>query len=172
MAVYYQIAGTQLALPDYARVDLAFSFTTDVMEFAPGDFLFYPITGDYIELPVSLFADYITTAALGDRTVFVQTKDENALVNSLSVAPTTQPPSSARDYAFNVGLPFSYGPVGSIMQVGMPVIALLPGFVFELTTQNGDAGDIFDRVSLTTVRIPTGPQLADSTTPLATPVLA
>lgn len=172
MAVFFQIAGTQLVLPDYARVDLAVTSTTDVGFNGVGFEYFYRTQGDYIELPVSVFGTLVTSAALPVRGVYTLVTDENGGRIALAAAAATEPANATYDYSFNVGSPFAYGPVFNLMVIGLPVTVMLPGYTLRLGCQDLDVQDYFTNVTVTTVKIPTGPALASSTAAIASPVLA
>lgn len=172
MAVFLQIAGTQLVLPDYARLDIAFQMIT-LQEPGTGVLPFdYLAEGAYIEVPISLYTRFESDEQLATRTVVLELLDGQENITALASSPAGQAEDQIYNYSFNVGQTGAYGPVGSLVTVGMPVMTLYPGYTLRLSARGSDEGDAFTATALTTWKIPTGPPLAAAGPALPTPVLA
>lgn len=173
MAAFVQIAGTQIALPDYARPDLAFTRSRSIGTVAAGQNVQITIGGGFIEIPLNVFAVFTTDNTATARTV--EAVFEDSVGNSLSQTPANgqQAASVTRNYNFNVGLPTPYGPISVVFSTGLPTLPLLGGQIFALTSSPIPAGDQFSAVVLITMAVPTGPSRSTAAPQLVpTPLIA
>jgi hypothetical protein len=171
MAVFYQVAGTQVALPDYARTDLAFTSTQALTSPSAGLNCTYSVMGKYIEVPLAVSFLLTTDATIADRTGLVVYHDASGATIATLVAPTSTAATASVSFTFIVGSGVSYGPVGGQYVVPLPVYALLPSQSLVFGAGNLQATDQVSSVMLTTVKIPTGPALVAPSVTALTPQL-
>lgn len=157
MPEFLSVAGTQLALPDYARTDLAFTSTTFTKTNAAGVNYIYRIAGDYIEVILNLYFVFTSSAVVADRLPYAALSDEGGHLVNLSASDSTQPASLSFDYSLSVGQPFAYGSLIGAHIIGLPPVALLPGYSLTISAYAFSAGDVVRNISLTTIKVPTGP---------------
>lgn len=172
MAQYVTVAGTHLAIPSSSRADLAYTYTNDLGTSVPGSGITYTVPGEFIEVPINIFGKLATDGSTGNRTFLVKYLDENGAVSAQVFATTGQGASTTLSYGASTGTPVAYfiGGLGGVLP--LPTAVLSAGFQVEITADNLAAGDTLVDVSLTTLRILTGPGLAPPATVVATPVLA
>lgn len=172
MAVFFQVAGTQLALPDYARIDLAYIDQLLPASPPPDTQFLLPVPGDRIYVPVGVVMTFTTDGTVAARTVFYTTEDSAAHNLALTFSPTPQPASTSVIYAFNVGLATGYTTAATLTAIPLPVSAIMATQILNLSALGFQAGDRITQIAITVVAIPTGPLIAATTETVATPVLA
>lgn len=172
MAVFYQVAGTQVVLPDYARADLAFTWTYYVDAPAQHGDAVVTVTGSYIEVPIAASFRLATGGVAGNRLAYVGITDSNGNTISVISAAATQPASTSQYYAANAGTPYPYAPTTNASVFGVPVIACLPEWQITLSAYGQVGADTLSQITLTVVRVPTGPSLSSTSLPLTVPALA
>lgn len=171
-ASFLQVAGTQLALPPYARADLAFTDRKTFPAVTVGLPFSYVASDPYIDVILNAFGVFTTDGNAGNRIVLCEIDDNLGGVLTQVPANATQAMSLIYSYNFTVSPSGAYGPVGTQFQAGIPPIALLPGYTLYLEASGKQATDKWTSVTIQYVRVPTGPSFASQTPPLqATPVL-
>ncbi len=160
MAVFYQLAGTQLALPDYARIDLAYTYTYMISN--------HVVPGAYIEIPTAAVLTLTTGATIANRIVEFSCRNQDGAIIAATEASAVQAANTQISYVINVGLPFAYTTAGSYMVFGIPTLACLPAWTIELGVTAFQTGDAESNVTVSVVRIPTGPALSTAP-PVLTP---
>lgn len=163
------VGGTQIALPAYARIDLAFTTTTTVPTVAVGSIFVYTVQGHYIEVPLQAFAVFGTSNAVAARAVFLSIVDAGGAQIAQAPAGATQGASATLVYTFTTSATQAYGPIGSALVVPMSPIAIYPGGRVLIEATNEQADDQFTSVSLVTLRVPTG---TIGPEPVAEPLIA
>lgn len=171
MAAIYQVAGTQLALPDYARIDLAYVEQLLPVSPAPQSQFQFKVPGNRIFIPLSIVAVFTTSALVNDRTLFYVAQDALPRNLAITFSPTTQPASTVINYAFNVGLAGAYSTGGTFTAIPLPVMALMPTNSLNLSVIAMTAGDQISGIAVTAIAIPTGPDLVAVQAPHAAQVL-
>jgi hypothetical protein len=170
--VYYQVAGTQVALPPTVRTDLAFTTQFMLPRVAAATQVVYHPQDIYVEIPVAIYVELTTDASAGNRQLSIQISTAQA--GNTFIIPATSPATAGSTwfYTFSTGISVAYGFVGPYALAPLPVVALTASDTIEVAVNGLAAGDQINRVALTVVRIPTGPQLAAPTTrPAPSPVL-
>jgi hypothetical protein len=171
MAQFYQLAGTQLSLPDYARIDLAFTSSVTAPKPAAGLEYTYAIAGQYIEIPMIVVFSFTTSGTVAARIPYVRVTDGGSGIILLAPPPALQTATTFIDYVYTVGSAYAFGPVGAIATMGMPAVALLPSCLLQIQIGSLQAGDQLSNITVTTVKIPTGPALVLPSVTAVTPVL-
>lgn len=167
-----QVAGTAIALPSNCRPDIAFTWQYDYGTLPAGTAVSQLVAGQYVEVPFSAFFNLQTSAAVGSRVPTITVRDGNGHSLSSSAPAMAQPASTLTSYTFSVGTGVSFGPVGSLAYQSIPPFAALPRYSILLNVGSMDPADVMSSVSLTVIRVPTGPSLSTQTdTLVATPLV-
>lgn len=173
MAVYVQVAGTQLALPDYAHPELAYTQQYDYGTIAAGQIVTQMVEANYIDIVLAAFFTVVTGPTGGNRIAFFDIRDENQNVIATTVAGGGQAASGTVTYALNIGLPFPTPISGGIANFGLPTIAAYPPYSYRLGVSGRTPDDVMSNVTANVLRVPTGLIGPDPTPPpaIAAPVL-
>jgi hypothetical protein len=161
-----QIAGTQLPLPDYARIDLAYSQTTVPGTQPNGTAYTYSVVGRNLEVITNVFFNLTTSSAIANRAVQVVFNDQAGNNLAIAVAPTAQTASLTVYYTYSVGTSNAYGPVAGDAVVGLSPLVLDSGYTMQISVNGMDSGDQIRTPAVVALRIPTGGA------PIAPPVVA
>lgn len=173
MGAFYSVAGTQLALPDNARPDLAYTFIYVIGTTANPPRHVHTVPGGYLEIPVAGFFRGVTDATVQNRLgeLYIQRADTSYVVNP--VAASVQAASLIYQYSFAVGSVSAYGPIGTAEIFAVPAIAAMPTDTIGVGLISTVATDYIDSGSLTVIRVPTGPNLSTAAPQLVpTPLIA
>lgn len=172
MAQYLQIAGTQVTVPDYCRLDLAYENQYMFGTLGAGSIATQQISGNYVEIVTGAFFTLTTDSQVSSRICFFDVRDGSNNTLVATYAGGTQAASLVVTYAMNIGLPYPTGTTPGLANFGLPVFACLPGVTFRFGASGRTSGDVMSAVTATVLRIPTGPVPETHTVmPVLTPVL-
>lgn len=157
-----------LALPYYARLDLAFLEPLYFGAAAPG--LIYTTTSGDGALTLVSFASWtiVTSATVAARTVFCSLIDQTGATLWQVPAAAFVPESSSVRVTMLSGQG-STEAIGSSYVISVPPTILHPGDQLRFDASNWDAGDQITSLNFERMVIPTGPAL-DQPQPAATPL--
>lgn len=172
MAQYLLISGTQVVLPDYARLDLAFPVHIVPGTQPNGTPYTYSAASGYVEIPLNLYVAFNTSAAVATRLVVLDVLNGNGTTVASYPASITQTAGLAVNYTLTTGDPAAYAPTSTYAIINFPATVLDVGWQVRLSASNLDANDALRNVAITTMRIPTGPTRSTVSPPAAaTPIL-
>lgn len=174
---YITGGGPGLALPNYARPDLAFQ---QVLTLGPAagitPSLYYQVPGQYVGVLLLLYFVFRSDSGAGTRALSLSTTIENTGTAFVVPGITLQPASTSYVYTWATNLSSAYNFNGKYSLMPFPPIALAGGSSYTVTNVgnvNG-AGDLFTTNTAVVLLIPTGPNVpipATAQGPVATPVL-
>lgn len=158
-----------IVLPPYAREDLAWGDTLIGTNAAIHDRANFKVPGEWVLVPTVLTCFLTTDANPAARNLnFVALNGDGGVIFQLT-APNTQPASVLTVYTAVPGGGAVYT-VGNAAQVfALPSVALLSTYTLSVQINSVQAGDVLS-VSLTGIKVPTGPPLAGAGTVLPTPL--
>lgn len=171
MAVFYQVAGTQLALPDYARVDLAYPWTYYGGTRPVGQKWNVVVSSGALEIPLSGFFSLVTSAAVSTRVPTFIVFNAEGLNVAVGSATTGQGAGAHIYYGLVAGPGFSYSTVGANSEFWIPPVVCNLGWTMQFGAGTFDPTDQIQDALLTVVRIPAGPPITATTRLTATPLL-
>ena len=156
-------AGIALALPDYARLDLAWQESLTVGPASgSGPTVTYTVPGLYIDVLVSLTANYAAGGvSTTPRIPALQYLDANGNVFAQVTAIDAVDQGDGSTISFIAGLDNAYS-TPPFQTIGCPVIPMLPTYQFQLTAFNSQPGDVWSQPDLAILHIPTGPPIDTS----------
>lgn len=162
-----------LPLPSYARPDLAFTdtFTLPNSSGFPGFNL--TVTGQYFEIVQSISFTMATDATVINRGPFLVLSDPNGNVMGRIPFPAIMTASQTVQATYSTAQVATTAPVVGVSVIAMPTWLLWPGAVMVQTCGNGQPGDTVTGITITRVRIPTGPPSYSvlDTVSIPTPIL-
>lgn len=153
--IYLQRA---VALPVYARVDLAYTETQVVGPIPTGLSTVHTVPGGQLEIPQQITLTWITSATVANRFIGVQFKDAAGNVVGQAYMPGPQAASTTFNYTFMLD------PGGAYVEntfgiAALPFMFMQEGYSWHVVCVNADSGDQEDGLTHTEVVIPTGPPL-------------
>lgn len=181
---YIMVAGTQLALPYDARIDLAYTNNYPISNAGFGNALYQNKTGAYV-IPLSFTVEYGANAVAGNRLYLMGLYTSKAISGTTQVWIVPTPTAVAAnsifwvDYIAGSGTSFSASAVDSFATVwnygvvAVPVFVLSPGFALAATEVSPSSDTINNVGDLYALVVPAGPPRVTSTAaPLPpTPIL-
>lgn len=160
-------------LPSYARPDLAFleQFSLPTSVGFPGFGLITP--GAFFEVVLSLFFHFAADATVVNRLPFFVVAPPNGSSLGHIPVPTAISAGQSLDYTYSVASIGTVGPLLGQSVISMPTFLLWPGASYGMTCANGQPGDVMSQITLSRVRIPTGPPKDSESvnTSIPTPIL-
>jgi hypothetical protein len=108
---------------------------------AAGAMYTFPITGRFLQRPISIFVRLVTDANVASRTVAIEFRDDAARRFNLCGAPVTQSASSTNDWVFSVWQEQAEWSVDSSIIVPLASVLLVPTYDFRIYVSNIQAGD-------------------------------
>lgn len=160
-----------VALPAYARTDLAYTNTQAVFPLVAGLSTVHTVPGGQLEQPEQITLTWITSAVVANRFIGLQFKDNagNVIGQTYMSGPQTAGTTFNYTFMLDAGSAFVAGNFGI---APLPFMFLREQYVWHVVCVNADSGDQQDGLTHTEVVIPTGPPLAAATpTITATPVI-
>jgi hypothetical protein len=164
-AQYITVPGGTVVLPPNARPDLAFTVTQQV----PGAatfVVFWQASSSYYDIVTSLSFTFSTDGGAGDRLLKVSYGTTAAPMSGpVQAAGATQPASTVGQYVFTTGI--TAGTTNTTIANAQVFMVPLPLFVVTntqtvaVTIVNEGGSDSLTVGSVTVVRVPTGPSLAN-----------
>lgn len=145
-----------VVLPYYARPDLADTYMSVVAPLNPGFVSVHETQAGYIEITQTITFTYVTSAAAGNRSLGILSKDSANNVKWQVICNGTQPPSTSYRYTFMLDAGGSFV-TGIFGMAPLPFIEQLPDEQWSIAITNGDAGDQQNGLTYIVHRIPTGP---------------
>lgn len=164
------ILGRTLALPYYARPDLADTNTTVDGPLPAGLVSVHTCAEGFIEVPQEITFTWTTSAVVANRTLGIKFQDVDGNVTGQILCNGQQPASTSYRYTFvlDAGGSFVSGTFGL---APLPFRYLIAGDNWRLFGVNLDAGDVQNGLTHIEQRIPTGPErIIAGATPVA-PIL-
>lgn len=154
--VYLQRA---VALPVYARTDLAYTKTVVNGTAAVGGAWRHDVVGGQLEIIQQVTTTWVTSAVVGDRFAGIQFHDPRGNVIGQAYMPGPQPASTTYNYTWMLD------PGGAYVQntfgiAALPFLYLYENCYMQMVVVNADAGDLETGQTHTEVVIPTGPPLS------------
>lgn len=161
MAQFLDIAGTQLTLPESARLDLAFTVTPYYAAVGTGANLWTSST-NYYDVVTGLSFSHTTGSTTAARLPTYRLADGNGRVIGFTCCPQSQAASTTGYYNFatSYGAAFSNTDQASnnFYSAPLPVFVMTGGAFSYVDLLNNQAGDsALLSVILTVLRVPTGP---------------
>lgn len=165
------VLGQAVLLPQYGRVDLAYTELFQPPTPAAGAAFVHVVPGGQVEVPQSVFFSLVTNGTVVNRTVFVDYKDESGAVVFRHLMNGSQPQSTTWNYSFILNAGGSYN-VASRGIAPLAFAVLAEGYAVSIGVQSLQAGDQLAGIAYTAQLIPTGPPIDSAPIePAATPTL-
>lgn len=161
-----------LALPAYARVDLAFTdvfFITNATFQAGATRMMFFVPGEFIYYVISAYADITTDATVGNRALVWLVLDPDGNVVTQSPAAAVQPAAVRYTYQWALNPGAAYGPLNGQLLSPIPPQVLTAGYRSGFQFNGKVPGDI-GVSSFVVIKIPTGPPLGSPAAALGEPL--
>lgn len=123
---------------------------------AAGATFTHTVDGRYYERLVTVFARLVTDANAGDRTVYLEWRNDADARYAMAGAPVTQPASTTTDYAFQPWLGQPDWSVDGTVLVPLPQLLVPPTWDWRLNVADIEATDQLSQVRFLVERFFTG----------------
>lgn len=152
------IVGRTLALPYYARVDLARTNTTVNPPLPAGLVSLHTCAEGFLEIPQEITFTWVTSATVANRSLGIVFHDVDGNTTGQILCDGTQPASTSYRYTFilDAGGSFVSGVFG---MAPLPFRYLQAGDSWQIFGVNLDSGDVQNGMTHIEQRVPTGPAL-------------
>lgn len=163
------IAGRSVALPSFARLDLADTNETVNSPLAAGLVSVHHCAEGFLEIPQSITFTWVTSAVVASRTLGIVFHDTDGNTTGQILCNGVQPASTSFRYTFmlDAGGSFVSGVFGL---APLPFRFLQANDTWQIFGINLDAGDIQNGMTHVETRIPTGPAAPSGAPPPVVPV--
>lgn len=149
--------GLSLILPRGADLTYSYSQQVAFTQLLGTAYVYFP-EAPFYETPLVIFGTLSTDATAGNRTVILETFDEDDQFIYKIPAATTQPPSSIYQYTYAADFSAFSTNTSQTSCAPIPLIPLLPGWHMEVTVSSAGASDVWTVPPyMTVLRVPSGP---------------
>jgi len=168
-----QLAGLPAMLPPGVRADLGYQELIGFEKKLGTNEVSHTVDARWVEVPVSIFAQYGSDGVAGNRTVVLAISDRNAQPIARIPSGASQPAATSWLYTWSIQVTAFSSAVGHYVVMPLPIIAMEAGYVVDVGADLADAGDVLSNTFILVWRFPTGPQLPEpaALAPLAAPLL-
>lgn len=118
----------------------------------------YEVGSRYVERPVALCFNLVTSAVVASRQVVVSIRDENSISLAKIPAGGTQAASLTRTYSYFDRMGQAQAVASNTFLAPLPGIFMLPGWEIDVAVSSIDVGDQISNVRLLLERFDTGPE--------------
>lgn len=162
----------EIALPAFARRDLAYTVPVVVGPLSAGLVTLHTVPGGVIEILQQVTFTWTTSNVVANRSLGVKFLDVAGDVVGQTLVNGTQPASTSYRYTFMLDAGGSFV-AGTFGLAQLPFLFSQPGEQWQLIGTALDPGDVQNGLTYTVIRIPTGPGEAPvEATVVPTPALS